>query len=136
MILAFTAAWESSELSEACWQCIEAGRAAMRVDNTRFAYLLGVTPSRITAMREGEDPGPGFLRFATLPAAFWIGFLKEWGVRFAVRVITDHELDRQIAWLNFWMVKTMKKDAARKYPGQGFEEQRLTLTVEEREKTA
>lgn len=132
MILAFMAAWESSDLSEACWECIEAGRAAMKVDNTRFAYLLGVAPSRITAMREGRDPGPGFLRFATLPAAFWIGFGKEWFARFCIRIITDHELDRQISWLNFWMVKTMKRDIARLYPS----EEELAIDVEPTEEKA
>lgn len=136
MILAFTAAWESSELSETFMACLDAGRESLKDNDQQFADRLGVAPSRIAAMRSGLDAGPGILRFASLPTAFWIGFLKEWGVRFAVRVITDHELDRQIAWLNFWMVKTMKKDAARKYPGQGFQEQRLTLTVEEEERSA
>lgn len=127
IVLAFNAAWHTNEASEVMLGCVKAGfRRWFDKDPNGSKKLgaekLGVDESRITAMLKGLDPGPGFLRFANLPADFWIGFIAEWGLRFCIRVITDHELDRMVTWINFHMVRTMKRDAARMYPGEDFED--------------
>lgn len=120
MIAAFTASWEATEASRALMACIDAGRQAMGWNDQQFAAQLGVAASRIAAMRAGLDAGPGILRFASLPLGFKVGFVKAWAVSLCLRVVDDPQMDRFIAWINFWMIKTMKRDAARMYPGEVF----------------
>jgi hypothetical protein len=120
VIVAFTASWETTEASQAMVRCFDAGIARWQFKDPTLtediiAGRLGVVKSRISAMRTGTDPGPAFLRFASLPLDFWIGFLKEWGSQFDVLVITGRELKSQIRWLNKWMVRTMKRDVIRSY---------------------
>lgn len=125
MLIGYAAAWQSTDVSRTLMSCVDAGiQRWMTKDRTVteeiVADRLGVKQPRLSAMRAGIDAGPGFLRFGNLPKHFWIGFMKEWGVQFAVTVITDFELQKQIKFINWWMVRTMQRDAARMYPGEVF----------------
>lgn len=127
-------AWDATDASRELAADLDAARVSCGLTRQQYCGLLGVSQSRLSEMEAGLDAGPGVLRYAHLPAAFWIAFLKTRAVRFALRVIEDTLILKQIDWLNRWMVRTMKRDAARIYPGEAFPE--IPDEPEEEKRTA
>jgi hypothetical protein len=92
---------------------IESGITAAKMNTNEAADALGVTPDALSNMRAFRTSGPGILRFAGLPKAFWIGFIQAAAKDYCLRLVTDGQIDKLIAFLNVMQVERLDYQSKR-----------------------
>lgn len=103
---------QASQLAGLLEDVLSAGRAA-NLNTDELADLLGVNASAVSRMRALTDSGPGILRFASLPASWWIAFIGLRAKRYCLRVVSDTQIDKLIAFLNVLQVERLEKQMAK-----------------------
>jgi hypothetical protein len=91
---------------------IEAGITAANFNNDEAAEALGINDrgSALSNMREFRTSGPGVLRFAAMPPAFWRGFIGAAAKHYCLRVIDEPWVDKVIARINLLQVAILGDD--------------------------
>jgi hypothetical protein len=118
MAFLFCGAWspdtarEDSQTRGLLEDVLGAGRAA-NLNINELADYLGLDHPAISRMKVCRDAGPGILRFANLPARWWIAFISLRAKRYCLRVVTDMQIDKLIAFLNVLQVERLEAQEKR-----------------------
>ena len=94
-IVALSGTWSDTDAARELREDIEAALGGL--SEKQIAAALDCPASSWSAMRAGLTAGPGILRFAHLPAKFWIRFVILRGYRFGQMVIQDVISGRPVA---------------------------------------
>lgn len=86
---------------------IESGIAAANLNTNEAADALGITPDALSNMRAFRTAGPGILRFAAMPKTFWLGVFAAAAQDYCLRLVTDTQIDKLIAFLNVLRVERL-----------------------------
>lgn len=88
---------------------ITAGITAAKINNDEAADALETFDrgSSLSNMRAFRTSGPGILRFALMPKAFWVGFVSAAAEDLGMRLVTDRQIDKLIAFLNLMQVERL-----------------------------
>ena len=101
----FGAAWSPSDASRDLVIDLEEARTAAKLTRQQCCGILQVSESRLSEMEKGLDAGPGILRYAGMPARFWIVLLKARVIRAALRMVGEDDLRQLIDLVQVWLLE-------------------------------